>query len=472
MGSNWKEVELESITHEVTVGFVGSMTHEYVDDGVPFLRSKNITEFRVNWDDIRYISDEFHKRISKSKLQPGDVAIVRTGKPGVACVIPDTWPEANCSDVVIVRVDKAVLNEHFFCYFMNSNASHHVNAHLVGAVQQHFNVGAAKALKVPLPSINEQSKIVNVLKTLDDKIELNRQINETLEQMAQALFKSWFVDFDPVIDNALDAGNPIPEALEACAEQRKQLKASASNGKAEIPILPDDIRALFPSEFEFTEELGYYPKDWVSRQIKEIANVIKGKSYKSSELLESKTALVTLKSFKRGGGYRLDGLKEYTGKYKPEQEVFAGDLVIAYTDVTQAADVIGKPALVISDPSYQHLVISLDVAVVRPSEDSYKYYLSGLAQTDDFQYHTLSHTTGTTVLHLSKNAVPEYRFALPSRELVTVYVNKVKPIFDSIDLSIGENRTLLKMRNTLLPKLISGELQIPDAEKLVAETLN
>ena len=76
--------------------------------------------------------------------------------------------------------------------------------------------------------------------------------------------------------------------------------------------------------------------------------------------------MVTLKSFNRGGGYRLDGLKEYTGKYKPEQEVFAGDLIVAYTDVTQAADVIGKPAMVISDSRYEHLVVSLDVAVVRP----------------------------------------------------------------------------------------------------------
>jgi len=158
------------------------------------------------------------------------------------------------------------------------------------------------------------------------------------------------------------------------------------------------------------------PEGWRVKAIQDLAKIIKGKSYSSDELVESKTALLTLKSFTRGGGYRLDGLKEYTGSYKAEQEVFAGDLIISYTDVTQNADVIGKPAMVVSDSRYEHLVISLDVAVVRPEIDCQKYFLYGLAMTDTFQNHTKSYTTGTTVLHIGKSAVPGFQFPKPSEE--------------------------------------------------------
>jgi len=199
-----------------------------------------------------------------------------------------------------------------------------------------------------------------------------------------------------------------------------------------------------------------------------LAKIIKGKSYKSAELAESKTALVSLKSFNRGGGYRLDGLKEYTGSYKAEQEVFAGDSIIAYTDVTQAADVIGKPAMVISDSRYEHLVISLDVAVVRPEIDCHKYFLYGLAMTDTFQNHTKSYTTGTTVLHLGKSAVPEYQFPKPSGELLKLYEQNVAPMFTLVNGIIEDSRNMENLRDILLPKLLSGELSV-DAIKTTNE---
>ncbi len=206
------------------------------------------------------------------------------------------------------------------------------------------------------------------------------------------------------------------------------------------------------------------PEGWEIRQIQDLAKTIKGKSYKSAELTKSKTALVSLKSFNRGGGYRLDGLKEYTGSYKAEQEVFAGDLIIAYTDVTQAADVIGKPAMVISDSRYKHLVISLDVAVVRPKIKHHKSFLYGLAMTNNFQNHTKSYTTGTTVLHLGKSAVTEFQFPKPSEELLKFYEQNVSPIFKLVNKKVGESRNMENLRDTLLPKLLSGDLSVDAGE--------
>ncbi|MBN1591046.1 MAG: restriction endonuclease subunit S, partial [Pirellulales bacterium] len=197
MAGEWREVILEDVADEITVGHVGTMASEYVGTGIPFLRSLNIEPFRINKTDIRYITPEFHARLKKSTLRPGDVVIVRTGKPGATAVIPDWLTEANCSDLVIVRPGRE-LDRRFLAYFVNGVAQQHVASQLVGAVQQHFNVGSARQMRLLLPPIGEQKAIAHVLGTLDDKIELNRRMNETLEAMARAIFKSWFVDFDPV----------------------------------------------------------------------------------------------------------------------------------------------------------------------------------------------------------------------------------------------------------------------------------
>jgi type I restriction enzyme S subunit len=271
------------------------------------------------------------------------------------------------------------------------------------------------------------------------------------------------VDFDPVIDNALAAGNPIPEPLAQRAETRRQ---AIANGTANR-----EAAQAFPASFCFTEELGWIPEGWEVKNWNEIATITKGKSYKSDELQDSKTALVTLKSFNRGGGYRLDGLKSYIGKFKPEQVVTSGDLVIAYTDVTQAADVIGKPALVIPDSRFETLVISLDVAVVKPVSDHLKYYLYGMARSKEFEERMLSFTSGTTVLHLAKNAIPEHSSAIPSEKLLNDYHNVADSNFQRIVGNIEESQTLAKLRDVLMPKLISGELRIPQAEKMVEEAI-
>ena len=193
--SEWKESLLENLADEITVGFVGSMTEEYVETGIPFLRSKNVEPFRINNDDMRYISKGFHERIKKSALSPGDVVIVRTGKPGSAAIIPDSLSNANCSDLVIVR-PSSNLDRDFLVYYLNSIAVRHINSYLVGAVQQHFNIGAARQLKIFLPSIAEQKQVSSVLTCLDRKIDNLRRQNETLEAIAQTLFKHWFIDFE------------------------------------------------------------------------------------------------------------------------------------------------------------------------------------------------------------------------------------------------------------------------------------
>jgi type I restriction enzyme S subunit len=432
MAGEWRDVALEDVADELTVGYVGPMASEYVDEGIPFLRSLNVDPLRINKNDLKFITPEFHSRIRKSRLTPGDVVIVRTGKPGACSVVPDWLADANCSDLVIVRCGPQ-LDNRFLAYYVNTVACDHVAAHLVGAVQQHFNVGSARTLRLNLPPLAEQKAIAAVLGALDDKIELNRRMNATLEAMVRALFKSWFVDFDPV--RAKLDGRP-PAALDPATA------------------------ALFPEHLE-DSPVGHIPKGWKACPLAELIEVVKGRSYRSEELAESKTALVTLKSFLRGGGYRADGLKPFTGEYKPNQRVRAGDLVVAFTDVTQAADVIGKPALVRSDDRFDTLVASLDVGIVRPKSKHVSIpFLYCLFLTAEFQAHTYSHATGTTVLHLGAPAIPSFVAVVPPVEIAEKFVERADPIFRLIDENAKQSRTLATLRDTLLPKLLSGDLSV------------
>jgi type I restriction enzyme S subunit len=180
--------------------------------------------------------------------------------------------------------------------------------------------------------------------------------------------------------------------------------------------------------------------------------------------------LVTLKSFLRGGGYRQDGLKPFTGSYKPEQVVRKGELVIAFTDVTQSADVIGKPAIVRADSSFDKLVASLDVGIVRPkNSDLTVPFFYCLFLTDNFQSHIYSYTSGTTVLHLSKDGIPSYSFARPGREIGRAYTKTVQSMINKIGCNIEQIHTLAALRDALLPKLLSGEIRVRKAEREVEQ---
>ena len=301
--------------------------------------------------------------------------------------------------------------------------------------------------KFRLPPIKEQRAIAHILGTLDDKIELNRKQNETLEAMARALFKAWFVDFEPV---------------------RAKIEGRWQRGQS-LPGLPAHLYDIFPDRL-VDSELGEIPEGWRVGTLGELIDTIKGRSYKSEELVESDTALVTLKSFARGGGYRPDGLKSFAGTYKPEQVVQPGELVIACTDVTQAAEVIGRPAIVRGTGVYRKLVASLDTLIVRPRGSSmtrsFLYFLGG---TEAFVAHTFAHTTGTTVLHLAKEAVPSFMFAQPSTQLVKQFDALASPALGRIQALEEESATLAQLRDTLLPKLISGELRVKDAEAFLKE---
>lgn len=290
----------------------------------------------------------------------------------------------------------------------------------VGSAVPSMTVNILNDIQISYPkNISDQRRIASILSSLDRKIELNNKINADLEEMAQAIFKSWFVDFEPFKDGKF-----------------------------------------------VDSELGMIPEGWKVVSLSEILDNVPGYSYKGSELQSSNIAMATIKNFERKGGFKTEGYKEIviSKKIKESQFVDLFDVLVAHTDLTQNAEIVGNPAIVLSKGGYEKLIMSMDLTKVISKIDGVTNgLLYCILSTSRFKEHALGYVNGTTVLHMSKKAVPEYTCAFPND------INQIKDLCLTLDsiykrmaVTYEESSNLSALRDTLLPRLMSGEIEIPE----------
>ena len=257
-----------------------------------------------------------------------------------------------------------------------------------------------------------QEKIAAILGSIDDKIEENEQINNNLLEQIKTICTAWLSEYKP---------------------------------------------------FD-----GVMPSDWVETPLSDIAEFISGYSYKGTELTDSTIAMATIKNFDRKGGFKLDGYKEIipSSKLKESQHAELFDTLVAHTDLTQNAEVIGNAEPVMSKSGYDDIVFSMDLVKVLPKKDGVsKYLITAILQDKKFKAHCLGYVNGTTVLHLSKKALPEYKLFLPSDFSTLKPLDEVvTALYKQVSSNISENTYLEELRESLLPKLMSGELDVSDIE--------
>ncbi|MEF1339018.1 restriction endonuclease subunit S, partial [Vibrio rotiferianus] len=277
MGSEWTKVSIESIQANekgaIAIGPFGSRlkSDNYVESGVPVIRGTNVTGGPTFEGDFVYITEEKADTLGSCNVYKNELVFPHRGSIGEVGIIKEDNRYVLSSSLMKLKVDEEQVDPLFIYYFFKSATGKHEllkNASQVGTPGIGQPLTSLKKIEFHKPSLFQQKKIANILASIDEKIALNRQINQTLEQMAQTLFKSWFVDYDPVIDNALDAGSSIPEVFEARVERRKAVRESA-----DFKPLPDHVRKLFPSEFE-ESELGWVPKGWRSVDLTKMVDSI------------------------------------------------------------------------------------------------------------------------------------------------------------------------------------------------------
>ena len=283
-----------------------------------------------------------------------------------------------------------------------------------GSAQPQLPIRDFNRIKVLLPPLTQQQQIAAILTAYDDLIETNNQRIATLEQLAQQIYKEWFV------------------------------------------------RMRFPG-WEHTSFHHGIPEGWYFGVASEFFKVVKGKSYKSDELTENVESMpfITLKSFNRGGGYREDGLKYYSGRYNKEQVVYKNDVVMAVTDMTQDRVVVGRVARV-PDFGSKGAVISLDVIKLVPYAIT-KSFLYSFMRLSGFGDYIKEFANGANVLHLKPDLVAKQKVMIPPNALQEKFSNLVEPIYEQMDALSRMNANAMLTRNLLLPRLISGKLTLKQA---------
>jgi len=257
------------------------------------------------------------------------------------------------------------------------------------------------AMRVSVPPLNVQTAIADVLSSIDAKIQANQNVQKPMENLIAALYS--------------------------------QHMAAATSVQ---PV-----------------------------QLRSVASITKGVGYKTADLEPSSTALVSLKAFERAGGYNRDGLKPFTGPYKAGQVVLPTDSVIAQTDLTQNADVVGRAIRVPGDVAFETLVASMDACIVRPTcEALTAEFLFAVVSSEDFRQHCRARANGTTALHLPLDAVQSFVLDLPDDETIHRLTEVIQPIWAQADALAQETHKLQALGQALLPEVVSGHRSVAVAD--------
>ena len=299
-------------------------------------------------------------------------------------------------------------------------------------------------LSVRFPPLAEQKAIAHILGTLDDKIELNRRMNETLEAMARAIFKSWFVDFDPV--RAKMDGRK-PEGMDAATAR------------------------MFPATFQ-DSPIGPVPKGWKVERFDAHITADRGLSYNGDGLRDDKTGLPmhNLNSVYEGGGYKYEGIKYYAGDYREKHLLKPDDMIVTNTEQGFDHLLIGYAAIVPAcyGPKglYSHHIYRVRH---KPTSPFSPHYLVELFNNRRWHYWISGFSNGTTINMLPMDALEMPMLVVPPVELVNKFTDLAESAHLHVEANKEHSRTLATLRDTLLPKLLSGEMSTAKAKKVLSK---
>lgn len=385
-------------------------------DDVPLVKGENVQQGYVDWNIAKRWPASDAENYKRFLLVPGDV-VVAMDRPWVTAGLKWAYIKRNDPPSLLVqRVarlrGKNTLDQGFLrCLISSTYFSNYIQPIVTGVNVPHISGKQIGGFKIPLVPIENQQKIAAILSAYDDLIANNQRRVTLLERMAEDIYREWFV------------------------------------------------RLRFPGHENVKIEKSV-PQGWKFDVAASFFGHVKGKSYGGNELSDNPSHMpfITLKSFNRGGGYRADGLKRYSGAHRPDQVVRQGDVVMAVTDMTQNREVVGRVARVPSIGE-RGAVISLDVIKLVPKAMSLNFLYSYF-RLSGFGEYIKEFANGTNVLHLKPDLVTQQKVLMPPVVIQERFVEIVDPMYrqiDAINLTVAK---LISTRDALLPRLISGKLSV------------
>ncbi|NIJ44449.1 type I restriction enzyme S subunit [Wenyingzhuangia heitensis] len=464
MSKEWKEVAIENIGEVIGGGTPSSKIEEYWGGNISWITPKDLSgyNFKRISKGSRSITDLGLLK-SSARLLPKNTVLITSRAPIGYVAIADKEVSTNQGFKSVIL--KSNYDTNFIYYLIKKNVPA-LEAVSSGSTFKEISGNSLKKLKFKIPPLAEQKAIAKILGDLDAKIELNRKMNETLENMAQALFQSWFVDFDPVIDNALAKGNPIPEPLQAKAEIRKKIRS-------EVGILPEsqkniqkntELAEVFPSTFVFNDTLGkWIPEGWEVKTINDVTTLIidhRGKTPKKlgGDWVENGHPAISAKNIKKGNLIRPDMIRyvdeEMYEKWMKD-EVEKGDIII-----TSEAP-MGEMFLISDKTKY---CLSQRLYCIRANEtDSTSSFLYYWLQSDIAKGDLEGRCTGTTVTGIKQSELRKVSVMSPDILILQEFEDKLSPFLERKNLLQKQTETLIQQREVLLPQLISGKVKVPQS---------
>ena len=423
MAGEWEIAPLEKLLEPgrgISYGIVQPGTP--VSDGVPIVRVTDIRNGRISTTGPLKVAPEIEASYARTRLNGGELLLTLVGTVGETAIVPESLRGWNVARAVAVIPIRREIGAYWVQVAMKSTSVRQIiDSRLNTTVQATLNLRDVAQLPIVLPPHVERERIAHILGTLDDKIELNRRMNETLEAMARAIFKSWFVDFDPV---------------RAKVEGRD-------------PGLPKLIADLFPDSFD-DSELGEIPKGWRVVSIYEIADVIYGAPFASVQFNAAGIGepLIRIR----------DLATEAPGVWTPEvhpkgYRVRPGDIVVGMDGEFRAYLWGGAEAWLNQRVCVFVPKGGASAAFVRNS------IIELLAQVESTE-------TATTVIHLGKADIDRFSIVLPPIAVLAAFNQNCQRWYERIVAGKQESRTLAALRDTLLPKLTSGELRVKNTERV------
>jgi len=436
---DWDALPLDAVT-DFQEG-PGILAKDFHDIGIPLLRLRNIETPLVQLNGCNFLDPEkVKKKWSHFALKEGDLLISTSASLGrVSVVGEDAVGSIPYTGIIRFRSSSPKLDHKFLRAFLSSAAFiQQAEQMATGSVIKHFGPSHLRQMAIALPSISEQVYIAGMFDALDERIRLLRETNATLEAIAQALFKSWFVDFDPV--HAKQQGI-APEGID---------EATA---------------ALFPDGFE-ESELGLVPRGWRSATLADLAVYQNGYAFKTTDWKDSGHPVVKIGNVKPGV-IDISGSSYVFPEVTKGLERFLlkrGDLLVGMTGY------VGETGLVpdIEPSAYMNQRVGR-ISTSNGIDDLGFVYC--LVRNSAYKAHAEAKSHGSAQANVSGSDLMSYPTVVPSSEVLDSFNQIVHRLIDTILSNHAQAQTLATLRDTLLPRLISGQLRLPEAEEILEETM-
>lgn len=398
-------------------------TPKKIENGKYFLSISSLDNGSLDLSKSAFISDkDFIKWTKRVQPQKGDLLFSYETRLGEAALMPDNLQACLGRRMGLLRPKKdKVIPQYLLFAYLSPEFQKVIRKNTIkGATVDRIALNELGNFPIYIPDLKTQQSIATVLSALDKKIALNKQINARLEEMAKTLYDYWFVQFD------------FPDA------DGEPYKSSGG-------------------EMVFDETLKReIPKGWEVKNLGEHISIKRGISYKSNEIKDTGIPFINLNSFYLDGKFKFEGTKFFTGKTKNDDFISSGDLLIAVTDVTRNADIIGK-AFILPDLFNASPVMSCDVAKISSSELN-NFYLERLFNSDSYHEYIKYFASGTLVLHLDIKGISWFDTYIPPKILLDKFEDFCRDIHLRIVETEKQNYRLTQLRDFLLPMLMNGQV--------------